>query len=281
MKKILVPTDFSDNSKKALEFAADIAVISGSTLEILHTNTAAAYAAPMPEYYGAEQYDASEYYESAVKELFNLKTALAKKPGYDKLAIETRAEEGFLHSTLRRIAEEDGCDLIVMGTRGATGATEFFVGSNTEKVIRTAPCAVLAVPDAYTEFNLKTVVLPTTLTANQAPAFKALAEWQKYFPFEVKVLYLNNPAGFDSISAIETASNKFAADAGLQNTTLYTSTNTFNEEAAILQFAEDYKADLIVMGTHQRHGLSHLLFGSLTEDTANHSSIPVLSVPLK
>jgi nucleotide-binding universal stress UspA family protein len=39
-------------------------------------------------------------------------------------------------------------------------------------------------------------------------------------------------------------------------------------------------ADLIVMGTHQRQGLSHWLFGSITEDTVNHAQIPVLAVPI-
>jgi nucleotide-binding universal stress UspA family protein len=280
MKKILVPTDFSSNSKHALKVAAFLAKKAKGRLELLHTNTAVAYAPPLPDYYVPEAYDMTEYYENAAEELFNLKREILSDGGFDDVKFETVVEEGFLYSTVRRIAEEDRADLIVMGTKGATGATEFFVGSNTEKVIRTAPCPVLAVPDKSGEFTLKTVVFPTTLRKDQAGVFQALAEWQKTFPFEVMVLYLNNPAGFDSNEDIEKAIHAFAEDAGLKKVKPFISGNTFNEEASILQFAGQEHADLIVMGTHQRQGLSHLLFGSLTEDTVNHSDIPVLSVPI-
>ncbi|MBK9339111.1 MAG: universal stress protein [Lewinellaceae bacterium] len=281
MKKILVPTDFSANSKNAFKVAAAIARKVAGSVELLHTNTAVAYAPPLPDYYVPEAYDMTEYYENAAEELYNLKKELVDTGRYDGVKFETLVEEGFLYATVRRIAEEDRADLIVMGTKGATGATEFFVGSNTEKVIRTAPCAVLVVPENSGAFDLKVVVLPTTLRKDQRGVFEALAEWQKHFHFEVKVLYLNNPAGFESNEEIEKAVQTFADAAGLKRVTPYISGNTFNEEISILQFAGEHNADLIVMGTHQRQGLSHLLFGSLTEDTANHSDIPVLSVPMK
>lgn len=280
MKKILVPTDFSSNSKHALKVAAFLAQKVKGRLEILHANTAVAYAPPLPDYYVPEAYDMSEYYDNAAEELYTLKRELGSSGEYDDVKIETVVEEGFLFSTVRRIAEEDRADLVVMGTKGATGATEFFVGSNTEKVIRTAPCPVLAVPENSGEFQLKTVLLPTTLRKDQKLVFQYLAEWQKLFHFEVKVLYLNNPGGFDSNEDIEKAVKTFAEEAGLKKVTPFVSGNTFNEEATILQFAGLEHADLIAMGTHQRQGLSHLLFGSLTEDTANHSDIPVLSVPI-
>lgn len=280
MKKILVPTDFSSNSRHALKIAAEIAKVTKGRVELLHTNTAVAYAPPLPDYYVPEAYDMTEYYENAAEELYNIKREFTSNEAYADVKFETVVEEGFLYATVRRIAEEDRADLIVMGTKGASGATEFFVGSNTEKVIRTAPGPVLAVPANSGDFELKTIVFPTTLRKDQTGVFRALAEWQKYFPFEVKVLYLNNPAGFDSNEDIENAVKKFAEEAGLKNVKSFVSGNTFNEEVSILQFAGQEHADLIVMGTHQRQGLSHLLFGSLTEDTVNHSDIPVLSVPL-
>lgn len=281
MKKILVPTDFSNNSRHAIRIAAGIAQKVKGRLELLHANTAVAYAPPLPDYYVPEAYDMSEYYENAAEELYTIKRELGDSGKYDDVRFETVVEEGFLYSTVRRIAEEDRADLIIMGTKGATGTTEFFVGSNTEKVIRTAPCPVLAVPENAGAFNLKKVIFPTTLRKDQEVVFQTLAEWQKVYPFEVKILYLNNPGGFETNDEIEKAITGFTQAAGLKNASPYISGNTFNEEASILQFANQENADLIVMGTHQRQGLSHLLFGSLTEDTANHSDIPVLSVPIR
>ncbi len=281
MKKILVPVDFSANAKHALRTAATIAARYHAWLEVLHVNTAIAYAPALPEYPGIGTYDMTDYYDSVADEFRAMKKELLEDPAFENMKIETRVEEGLLFSTVRKVCEEDSVGLIVIGTKGATGAVEFFVGSNTEKVIRTAPCPVLAIPENSGSFNLRTVVLPTTLDEDQFPVFMQLASWQKHWKFEVKLLYLNNPGLFSSNDEIEAAAKSFAGRAGLHDVTTFGSNTTFNEEASIVQFAKTEKADLIAMATHQRKGLSHLLFGSLTEDTANHSPVPVLSVPVR
>ena len=280
MKKILVPTDFSPNSAQALEIAAKIAVQTNAQLEVLHVNTAGAYAPILPEFDVVPEETFDRYATTVIPELHALKRNLSAVKGLEQLQIETRVEEGFLHTTLKRIAAEDQCDLLVMGTKGSTGATEFFIGSNTEKVIRTANCPVLVVPSSTKTFGLKTVVLATTLAPDQAAAFDTITAWQKHYDFEVKVLYLNNPGGFADMSAIYTALDQFCGSSGMQNADLFTADNIFNEEQAILSFATEHQADLIVMATHQRRGVSHMMFGSLTEDTANHSETPVLCIPI-
>ncbi|MEZ4921181.1 MAG: universal stress protein [Saprospiraceae bacterium] len=281
MKKILVPTDFSNNSRHAFRVAAAIAAKTGGKIELLHTNTVMAYAPPLPEYAVLDQPSMTQYYETAADELYSMKREILEMPEFKDVQVETRIEEGFLYNTLNRISEEDGIDLIVMGTKGASGATEFFVGSNTEKVIRTACCPLLAVPETSGDFEMKEVVMATTLRPDQEKAFAHMSNWQKYFDFKTDILYINNPAGFDTNAEIEKTANDFAARANLKNAVTYVGGNTFNEESSILQFAEEQDSDMIVMVTHQRKGLSHLLFGSLTEDTVNHSTKPVLCIPVK
>lgn len=281
MKKILVPTDFSANSRHALETAAVLALKYNAQILLMHANTQAAYAPPLSEFGTAVSFDMTDYSVAAAEELYGLKKELVADPEFAGLNIETVVEEGFLYSAIERVAKENAVDLIVMGTKGATGAVEFFVGSNTEKVIRMSQCPVLAVPENGIEyFELKTIVAPTTLKEDQQRVFSQLAEWQTVLPFEVKLLYLNNPAGYKDEASIQAAADQFARQAGLKNYSTFISSNTFDEESAILQFSKQNKADMIVMGTHQRRGLSHVLFGSLTEDTANHASVPVLSMPV-
>lgn len=281
MQKVLFPTDFSENAKKILPLAADIAVRNGAALEVLHVNVMATYVPVMPEMYTLPLAEINEYEMSAANDLKNLKRDILSDGSYKDLPLETRIEAGTLHSTLRRLAIEDGCDLVVMGTKGASNATEFFIGSNTERVIRSAVCPVLAVPEGNTSFAPKTILVPTTLKDDQKVVFNTVADWQKQYGFEVKVLYLNNPGGFQNNEEAEAALEKFCKMAGLKNVDLYTASNVSNEEQAILQFASQEQADMIVMGTHQRRGISHMLFGSIAEDTANHSKIPVLCVPVK
>lgn len=281
MKKILVPVDFSPNSKNALRIAAAIANTNKASLELLHTNVAAAYAIPLSEFVSASDYaEDQEYDETAAGMLERLKQEVLNDPANAGLTVETRVVEGFLFSCIRNVAEEDGVDLVVMGTKGASGVSEFLVGSNTEKVIRVAPCPVLAVPESTQEFKLKTVLLPSTLKDDQNGIFRLVAEWQKLFGFNVKVLYLNNPSGFPTDGSAEARKNRMAEAAGLVKTEVIMSMGSFFEDSTILSVADQYDVDLIAMATHQRHGLSHMLFGSITEDTVNHSDIPVLAVPV-
>lgn len=281
MKKILVPIDFSPNSKNALRIAAEIAVKNGATIELLHANVAAIYAVPLSEYASAGVYAEDQTYdESAGRLLERTKNELFENPAFAKLKIDTRVEEGYLHACIRNVAEEDEVDLVVMGTKGASGVNEFLVGSNTEKVIRTAPCPVLAVPESTENFTLKTILLPTTLKDDQKGIFRYLAVWQKAFGFNVKVLYMNNPAGFPTDGSAEAAKNRLAEAAGLVKPEVVMVMGAFFEDSTILSVADQYDADMIAMATHQRHGLSHMFFGSITEDTVNHSNIPVLAVPI-
>jgi nucleotide-binding universal stress UspA family protein len=254
----------------------------GAALEMLHVNLNAAYAAPLSEYAPAANYtlEDQQYDETAAVALERLKSRILAQPAYANLNISTRTAEGHLHSTVRDIANEDAVDLVVMGTKGSTGMNEFLVGSNTEKVIRTAPCPVLAIPAGFKPFSPKVVLLPSTLKPDQASVFYYLAQWQQKIDFITKVLYLNNPASLATDGSAEAQKNRLAEAAGLKKTDVIITSGTFFEDNAILVAADICDADLIVMGTHQRQGLSHWLFGSITEDTVNHAQIPVLAVPI-
>ncbi len=282
MKKILVPIDFSQSAKNALLVAAEIAYKSGAALELLHVNLAAVYSAPFSEYIAVSEYvvEDQQYDDSAALAMEKLKMEILAMPTYSNLDMKTRVEEGYLHSTVRNVANEDDVDLIVMGTKGSSGMGEFLVGSNTEKVIRTAPCPVLAVPEHTQQFNPKLVLLPSTLKSDQKSVFHYLANWEKVFDFHVKVLYLNNPSGLPTDGSAEAQKNRLAEAAGLKKTDVIITSGTFFEDDAIIVAADVCNADLIVMATHQRQGLSHMMFGSITEDTVNHSHIPVLAVPI-
>lgn len=282
MKKILVPIDYSPNSINALHVAAEIARKSKAGIELLHVNLASIYSNPFSELSTISKFEADDdqYDETAMVELEKVKMELLADPSYSNLHITLRVEEGYLHSAIRNVAQNDQVDLVVMGTKGTSGLSEFLLGSNTEKVIRTAPCPVLAVPEGTTTFAPKTVLLPSTLKIDQAGVFSYLAKWEKLFHFEVKVLYLNNPSNLATDGSAEAQKNRFAEAAGLKKIDVVITSGTFFEDSAILGAADLCEADLIVMATHQRQGLSHVFFGSITEDTVNHSHVPVLAFPI-
>ena len=280
MKKILVPTDFSGFAQTALEVAADIALKTNASITLLHANEKVVMATPMAEYYLYDKAIEEEYLDMVNEGLKKTLSEIADNGKFARVKIETAVIGGGMAGVIEEFVKDHAIDLIVMGTRGISGMEEFFIGSNTEKVIRRTKCPVLAVPGAVTSFDK--IVFPTTLKNDQIGALSTLAELQDIFSGKVVLLYLNNPSQLENDQAIEARKEELIKASGLKNATLYiSSVDVFNEEEAILEFAHQQDANLIVMATHQRKGLAHLFLGSITEDTVNHSDIPVLCLPIK
>lgn len=280
MKKILVPTDFSENAHQALDVAVKIAKKTDAEIVLLHVNEQVGAALPVSEYYYTYDRSIEEKYLNMVHEnLEKMLTEVVTSLGADN--IRTAVIGGPFSTIVADLVQTEGVDLIVMGTKGASGLKEFFVGSNTEKIVRIAKCPVLTVHDnKVTEF--KNVVVPTTLETDQKKMFEGLREWEAIFGGNFYLLYINNPGAYRGDHDIEAREKQLVESTGLKNVEIFkTETFTLNEEQVIFDFAKERNADLIVMGTHQRRGLAHILLGSLTEDTINHAAIPVLAIPLQ
>lgn len=281
MKKILVPTDFSEFADKALQKALHIAQKTQAELILLNVNEMAVAALPIAEYYYYDKEKEQSYLQMVNESLDKTLQKIVSEMGMKDIKISTLVESGLLIDVIEDVCQREEIDLIVMGTQGATGTKEMLVGSNTEKVVRNAPCPVLSLPkQSHTDFS--TIVFPTTLRPDQASAFKKLAAMQHVFDGKIYMLYLNNPAQLPNDDAIVARKEELIAETGLKNVELFMGEQSvFDEENAILQFAKKQNADLIVMATHQRKGLAHLFLGSITEDTLNHSDVPVLAIPIK
>lgn len=280
MKKILVPTDFSDNARQALDVAVHVAKKIDAEIVLLHVNEQIGAALPVSEYYYTYDRSIEEKYLNMVHE--NLEKLLEEVAAeLDNKNVRTTVIGGPFSTIIEDVVKTEGIDLIVMGTKGASGLKEFFVGSNTEKIVRISHCPVLAVHDNAT-LEFKTIVVPTTLESDQKKLFEGLRDWEAIFGGKFYLLYINNPGAYRNDSDIEAREKALLESTGLKNVEIFkTETFTLNEEQVIFDFAKERNADLIVMGTHQRRGLSHILLGSLTEDTINHAAIPVLAIPLK
>ncbi|OIN59461.1 universal stress protein [Arsenicibacter rosenii] len=281
MKTILVPTDLSEYAKNALRVAAEVALRNNSRILLLNSNELPVYSNPLGEYNPYDRAFDEQYQQEVRNSLQAAADTLKGDARFADLAIETAVEPGSLVSLIENTIDDKQVDLVIMGTHGASGMQEILIGSNTQKVTRYATCPVLSIPLSFSKSGFANVVFPTTLLPDQAVAFRQLAAFQKQFNFNVSLLYLNDPASLKADDVVEQRALAMAEAVGLQHVEVFASAeNVFNEEDAILRFASEQKADLIAMGTHQRTGLSHLIFGSITEDTINHTTIPVLGIPL-
>jgi universal stress protein A len=145
--KILVPVDFSEHSAEALRTAVALGQSYGSTLTLVHVYDPAAYAVPQEFALFTPM-----QVERLTREFEDQLTATkdeALKLG--AAHVETRLLTGTPAFRIADFAKDAGIDLIVMGTHGRTGARHLFLGSVAERVVRTAPCAVMTVKAASTK----------------------------------------------------------------------------------------------------------------------------------
>lgn len=147
LKKILVPTDFSEHSAKAMQYGAELAAKFGAELHLLHSIEATPIMYGEGAFYPTET-DA-EIEAAAVKQLDDVKLDSTAD-----LTVKRHAKHGHPFVEIVRYAKDNEVDLIIIGTHGRGAIAHMLLGSVAEKVVRKAPCPVLVVRDEEHDFVL-------------------------------------------------------------------------------------------------------------------------------
>jgi nucleotide-binding universal stress UspA family protein len=274
MKRILVPTDFSECADNALEFAVHLA--KKNKAEILLVNVF--------EYPGGSSYNTLGVttYEPLDNEfitqiLDNIKKKIkerAENPSYEGVIIKYDVIMGNPFTSIASEVDDKDVELIVMGSKGTSGIEGTLIGSNTEKMVRNAKCPVLTIKENTSNFEIKNIAFATNLYGDHAYLLKELKKFQSLFNSQIHIVKVNTPGTFESTHKIRKQFERFAKEYQLENYT-FTIYNETSEEDGIKHFAEEINADLIAMGTHGRSGFFQLLSASIAEDVVNSSQRPI------
>jgi nucleotide-binding universal stress UspA family protein len=144
VQRILVPVDFSEGSRRALEYAADLARRYGATIDVLHVWDVPTYLpADTLVSSGSQAWELTRLAQSTAEA--NLEKFVAEAAEEGIPIARTRAEPGVPSQVIADAAKNDDYDLIVMGTQGRTGLPRVLLGSVAERVVRHATCPVLTV----------------------------------------------------------------------------------------------------------------------------------------
>lgn len=275
MKKILVPVDFSKHSDHALEVAAAIA--KDQDCEIVALHMMGLSDAVVTRDQSKEVFEAMYYMRLAEKrfeELFD-------KPYLKDVNISETVHNYTNFSEINEIAKEMDIDLIVMGSHGTSGMREVFVGSNTEKVVRTSEIPVLVIKHRMENFQPRSGVFACDFLNNSLGPYLRAKKLFELFDINMQLLYINLAGDFRSTREIEKRVLKFLTEANdpnpirtLNNVVVY---NDYSVEAGIFAYSQVANADIIALPTQGRQGLAHFFSGSIGEDVVNHSDLPVIT----
>ncbi len=282
MKNVLVPTDFSAESHHAFGVALRIAERAGGSLTLLHV-------VEMPE--GASFITSGGTAQAGgdgMGRLFAIKLLEVTKQRMAKLIAQAhqKAPGVVVHDVvlddrigpaILKSIETHYIDLVVVGAQGHTAMDRLLMGSNTERLVRLAPCPVLAVKHAAPDFNPETIVFPSDFTAEADRAAPLLQQVQKLFPdARLRLLHVTpDHTAPNAAVRMET----YAKRHGLRNTVVDLFVDA-NELTGIDEFVQNSAADLVILPTHGRTGLSRYLNPSVAERVAVSVLPPVLTVKI-
>jgi len=280
MKKIVLPTDFSDNALNAINYALQLFKNDVCTFYLLNTYTPMIYTY---EY----QINADQHMMEAVDlvkktsqtKLDKLLISLKNKYNNPKHTFTTVSSFSVLSDEVVEFADMHNIDLVVMGTKGASKAREVLFGSNTIHVIKKAKCPVLAIPENFDFEAPKEILFPTDYKVNfRSTSLTLLSELANMFNPRLNILHTfnDNELSEDQIKNKQALGNYFSTTAHLFH-------NVSNQKLtdAIEKFQLRAKINLLVM-INTRHSFFEKLFSkSAIHEIALHLNIPLLVIPAK
>ena len=184
---------------------------------------------------------------------------------------------------INNVANEVKADLIVIGSKGATGVKGYLVGSNTEKVVRTSEIPVLIFKNKVKEFAPKIMVFASDFDLENINAYKKIKTIANKMNAKIKLVYINTPnVKFKNSNEINKQIHAFLKQTKIpQEAKEFLVYNDYSVEDGILNASKFLNADCIAIPTHGRKGVNKILAGSISEDIANHASLPVLTVKIE
>ena len=290
---VLFATDFSPCSAPAFRYAVEWAKVFNAQLTIFH---GLSLQPGLDIDAGIAQRYLDEHRNVAQDHLAQLLAEAQQQVPQTSIEIRT----GLASTQICDVAREHKTDLIIIGTHGWTGFNLVLFGSVAERVIQRAPCPVLSIPDRSPEetagmhsltIQPRQMVLPIDFSDCSIDAYEYGVQMAKWFDASLTLVHAIEPLSysldFSLTHPLEEKANRKKVEQRLQALTAVLTEEGLSARyelmekhsvEAILEAGSAQQADLLVMGTHSRKGLSRLILGSTTSKVLRHSPYPILTV---
>ncbi len=277
MKKILLPTDFSNNSWNAIEYALRLFENETCKFYLLNTYTPAIYQVEYVLGNPAEFDIPDPMNELSLMELDTIIDRIKKDYNNPKHSFETMAVFNTLIPEIEDVVKKKSIDYIVMGTKGATGVKEVLFGSNTVHVFKKIKCPILAIPDSFTFEPPHEILFPTDYDINYTNTqLQPLLDITSLYVSRVNIL--NVSFGYDLSEEQEKSKKKLET---FLNKTAYLFHSIAHEsvQEAITEFQMKTRINLLVMINNKHSFFENLFFKSTINQIGFHLNIPFLLIP--
>lgn len=269
MKKILVPTDYSDCASNAIDVAKAIAVKSGAALFVLHLEEVVPEVAHVlhhtameenPHHVGHARAQLQELVKSLEREGLNAKAVFVPTEGRE--AIEDYIKPYHI-------------DFMVMGSHGAKGIRGTLIGSKTQQVIKNASVPVLVIKHPTEKFNPQRILFASTFREDVSKPLKEVVAFAQLWHAELDLVFLNLLSHLiEEHEAKEIMEKQLDVSPDIRVTMNISETN--DEEWGISKFARMVEADVIAIVCDTHTGFNRLFNSSVAEKLINHEEKPVL-----
>lgn len=277
MKNVLIPTDFSKNARNAEEYAMELLKGQRCTFYFLHTYTPSFYR--MDYVLGGPAFSAIPDRSLDISQAGLEKTLddARQKYGNPRHTYEMVSAFNILTDEINELADDKMIDLVIMGTQGATGAKEIFLGSNTVYVIRKSKIPVLAVPAGFSFRPVNNILFPTDyLSHYKEGELRVLIELAKFHRAIVTVLHVKQAGELSTVQQ----QNRVHLENSLQQIPYKSeSIESHNIPEAIIEYADTSMADLIVMMRGRHSFMQNLLLRQKIDRIGFHLKVPLLVIP--
>ncbi|RXG11651.1 nucleotide-binding universal stress UspA family protein [Leeuwenhoekiella aestuarii] len=277
MKRILLPTDFSEDSFNAIQYALQLMQSETCTFVLLHT-----YTPPMISTH--TMLDSSAVWsiqksveDNARRNLDDLSEKLQLDFPNTKHSFKTRVSFNLLVPEMGEVVLKDRIDLVIMATQGATGAKEIFLGTNTMYAIKHLKIPVLAVPARYSYQIPKQILFATDYSASKGNLFfSLLRDLAQTHRSHIQILnsYFGVPLR-DSQIAFKDYLNTYFKDI----IHIFHVVDGKEVLDAIEHFESENTIDLLVMVHNKHNFFENLLFNPTINKIVYHTKVPFLVIP--
>jgi len=276
MKKIILPTDFSENAYNAITYALHLFKDEACTFYLLNTYTPVLYDSEYVYHNPLVSLD-EIYSNNSKKGLKRLEKRISKEFKNPKHQFEKLSVFNFLIDEINQQIEDKNIDLVIMGTKGATGAQEILFGTQTIHTIKKSKCPVLAIPSDSEFKSLKNILLPSDLSIgfkeNQLEILKNIANLTHS---TIHILHIMQAA---ELNDLQKEGKKVLSNYFKNNSIKFHFLGDRDIQQAINEFQNEHDIDMLSMINNKHSFFENLFFKPVVHKIGFHVKIPFLVIP--